>query len=56
MGWKLKRFAVLLVVLSLGGCAQPARERGEAPPAPYPHQSGGDDMRGGMDGGEGGGM
>jgi len=56
MGRNLKRFAVLLVVLSLGGCRQPAPERGEAPQAPFPHQSGADDMRSGMDGGGGGGM
>jgi len=37
-----KRLAALFVILSLGGCAQVATGQGQAPDAPYPHDSGAD--------------
>jgi len=37
-----KRLVALFVILSLGGCAQVATGQGQAPDAPYPHDSGAD--------------
>jgi hypothetical protein len=50
-----RRLAVLFVILALGGCAEPAPGRSQAPYAPYSHQSGAEDVRSGMDGAGGGG-
>ena len=45
--------ATLFVILALAGCAQIATGQGQAPAAPYSHDSG-PDMRGGGDGAGGG--
>ena len=37
-----RRLAALFVILSLGGCAQVATGKGQAPDAPHPHDSGAD--------------
>jgi hypothetical protein len=37
---KLRRLATLILLLALGGCVQVAT--GQAPAAPYPHDSGSD--------------
>jgi hypothetical protein len=37
-----RRLAALLVILALGGCAQGATGQGQAPDAPYSHDSGAD--------------
>lgn len=45
--------AAVFVILSLGGCTPAATQPGQAPYAPYSHDSGAD-LRGGTDGGGGG--
>jgi hypothetical protein len=53
---KLRRsLAAALVMFALGGCDLATTEQGPAQYAPYSHDSG-SDMRGGADGGGGGGM
>jgi len=37
-----RRLAALFVILALGGCAQVATGKGQAPDAPHPHDSGAD--------------
>ena len=37
-----RRLAALFIILSLGGCAQVATGKGQAPDAPHPHDSGAD--------------
>jgi hypothetical protein len=49
------RLAALFLLLALTGCVQVASGQGQAPDAPYSHDSG-SDMRSGPDGGGGGGM
>ena len=39
---KVRRLAALFLVLALGGCAQVASGQGQAPDAPYSHDSGAD--------------
>jgi len=51
---KLTRLATLILLLALGGCAPVAMGQGQAPAAPYPHDSG-SDIRSGSDGSGGGG-
>ena len=49
-----RRVAAVLVIMALAGCAQGPTSQGQAPSAPYSHDSG-TDIRGGGDGGGGGG-
>jgi hypothetical protein len=44
-----RRLAALFVILALVGCAQVATRQGQAPDAPYSHDSG-PDMRSGNNG------
>jgi hypothetical protein len=50
---KPRQFALIFLVLALVGCGQAGQ--GQAPSVPYSRDSGAD-MRGGSDGGGGGGM
>jgi hypothetical protein len=50
-----RRLTAVLVMFALGGCDLPTTEQGQAQHAPYSRDSE-PDMRGGADGGGGGGM